>query len=93
MGVYAPDVRLDLPVPTPARATGSRSPPTSAAATAFDRAIADFADAYADQNERDYAAAARRSATAGSTSSARLIDGRPTLFGPLRVEKDFVGLA
>ena len=44
--------------PTPARATRSRSPPTSAAATCFDRALADFAERYADQNERDHAALA-----------------------------------
>ena len=30
--------------------------PISAAPTKFDRAIADFAETYADQNERDYAA-------------------------------------
>ena len=32
----------------------SRSPATSAAATRFDRALASFAEAYADQNDRDY---------------------------------------
>ena len=42
--------------PTPARVTGSPSPPTSAAATRSTSAIAEFAEAYADQNERDYAA-------------------------------------
>ena len=36
--------------------TASPSPPTSAAPTRFDEAIADFAETYADQNERDYAA-------------------------------------
>ena len=41
---------------TRGRATASRSPRTSAASDAFDRAIADFAEAYADQNERDYQA-------------------------------------
>ena len=34
----------------------SRSPPTSAAATRSTRALARFAEAYADQNERDHAA-------------------------------------
>ena len=34
--------------------TGSPSPPTSATATRFDRALVDFSEAYADQNERDY---------------------------------------
>ncbi|HEY2789332.1 MAG TPA: DUF2252 family protein, partial [Gaiellales bacterium] len=37
---------------TPAGATGSRSPPTSAKGDAFDRALADFSVTYADQNER-----------------------------------------
>ena len=41
---------------TPGPATGSRSRPTSAGGDAFDRALADFAEAYADQNERDHAA-------------------------------------
>ena len=36
--------------------TASRWPPTSADSTKFDQAIADFAETYADQNERDYAA-------------------------------------
>ena len=40
--------------PTRAPATRSRSPATSAAATRFDRALATFAESYADQNERDY---------------------------------------
>ena len=44
------------PAPTPAPATASRWPPTSAAPARFDQAIADFAETYADQNERDYAA-------------------------------------
>ena len=39
-----------------ARATGSRSPPTSAAATPSTARMASFAEAYADQNERDYRA-------------------------------------
>ena len=43
------------PAPTRAAATASRSPPISAAATTFDRAIVEFSKAYADQNERDYA--------------------------------------
>ena len=41
---------------TPAPVTASRWPPTSAAPAQFDQAIADFAETYADQNERDYAA-------------------------------------
>ena len=40
--------------PTHAGATGSRSRPYLGKGDAFDRAIADFAVAYADQNERDY---------------------------------------
>ena len=36
--------------------TASRSPPTSAGPARFDQAIADFAETYADQNERDYTA-------------------------------------
>ena len=39
-----------------ARVTGSRSPPTSAAATPSTGAMASFAETYADQNERDYRA-------------------------------------
>ena len=40
---------------TPGPATASRSRPTWAAG-AFDSALADFAEAYADQNERDHRA-------------------------------------
>ena len=36
--------------------TASRSPPTSAERDVFDRAIVQFAAAYADQNERDHQA-------------------------------------
>ena len=36
--------------------TRSRSPATSAAGESFDRALALFAEAYADQNERHYGA-------------------------------------
>ena len=55
MAVYAAAVRLDPgPGPRPLRRPRSRSPPTSAPSDAFDQAIADFAEAYADQNERDY---------------------------------------
>ena len=43
-------------MPTPGRATRSPSRPTSAPATRFDRALARFAETYADQNERDHAA-------------------------------------
>ena len=39
---------------TRARATASPSPRTSAPRDVFDRAVADFADAYAEQNQRDY---------------------------------------
>ena len=41
---------------TPAPATAPRWPPASAAPPKFDQAIADFAETYADQNERDYTA-------------------------------------
>ena len=44
------------PARTPARATGSPSPPTSGPGTAFDSAILRFSEAYAEQNERDHAA-------------------------------------
>ena len=51
------DVRLDARARArPLGRPRSRSPPTSGPATVFDRAIADFAERYADQNERDYAA-------------------------------------
>ena len=40
--------------PTPGRATGSRSRPTSAVGDVFDRADRRVRRAYADQNERDY---------------------------------------
>ena len=53
----------------PAPATASRSPPTSARATSFDRALAAFAEAYADQNERDHAALDAAAAPAASRSS------------------------
>ena len=50
-------MRLDCsPARTPARATGSRSPSYLGKSDTFDRAIAEFAVAYADQNERDHAA-------------------------------------
>ena len=41
---------------TRGRATRSRSPRYLGTSTAFDDAMAEFAEAYADQNERDYAA-------------------------------------
>ena len=44
---------------TPAAATASRSPPISAKGASFDRAIVEFSDAYAEQNERDYKALAK----------------------------------
>ncbi len=54
-------VRLDArPRACPLRETGSRSPRTSGSGDAFDRAMATFAETYADQNERDYAALAGR---------------------------------
>ena len=72
MATYARCAGGRWPRPTPARATPSRSRATSAPATTFDRAIAAFAETYADQNERDYAAlrdavdSGRVSATTGS---------------------------
>ena len=56
MAVYARSAAGSWPAPTPAPATGSRSAPTSAAATASTGRSARFRRAYADQNERDYAA-------------------------------------
>ena len=44
------------PAPTPAPATGSRSPAYLGKGDVFDHAIDEFSEAYADQNERDYAA-------------------------------------
>ena len=46
------------PAPTRARATASPSPAYLGGGDRFDRAIAAFAEAYADQNERDYDALA-----------------------------------
>ena len=40
----------------PAPATASPWRPTSATATRFEKALAKFAESYADQNERDYEA-------------------------------------
>ena len=51
---------------TPGPATASPSPPTSAARHVFDQAIAEFAGAYADQNERDHHALVERSPPAAS---------------------------
>ena len=48
--------RLAWPAPTPAPATRSPSPPISGGGDRFDRALAEFAEAYADQNERDFEA-------------------------------------
>ena len=57
MELYGADVRLDArPRARPLGRPRSRSRPTSARATSFDHAMAEFAVAYADQNERDYAA-------------------------------------
>ena len=50
---------------TPAPGTRSRSRATSARGDSFDRAMASFAEAYADQNERDYDAV--RAAVASGT--------------------------
>ena len=44
--------------------TPSRSPATSGPGDPFDRAIATFAETYADQNDRDYAAL-KKAATKG----------------------------
>ena len=44
------------PGPTPAPGTASPSPSYLGTSDAFDRAIAEFAEAYADQNERDHSA-------------------------------------
>ena len=49
-----------LPAPTPAPATASRIAAYLGKSDAFDVAIADFARAYADQNEADHAALAPR---------------------------------
>ena len=43
------------PAPTPDPATASRSPRYLGSGDVFDQAIAEFSEAYADQNERDYA--------------------------------------
>ena len=56
MALYAGRARGPWPGHTPAPATGSRSPPTWARRTSSTNAIADFAEIYADQNERDHAA-------------------------------------
>ena len=87
------DLRLDAgPRPRPLRRPRRDRRLPRATATAFDRAIADFAEAYADQNERDYAALAaaardgrsrrgRRSASSRCRSSracGRARAGRPS---------------
>ena len=59
-----------LPAPTPGPGTGSPSRPTSASRTEFDNAIADFAETYADQNERDHAALAAAVAAGESKRSS-----------------------
>ena len=72
LAVYGRAVRLDpRPRARPRRATASRSPPTSAGATAFDTRVASFAEAYADQNERDYAALA----AAGQSGRIAVVEG------------------
>ena len=53
---------------TPGPGTGSPSPPTSAAPMSSTSAIADFASAYADQNERDYNALAEAAASGRVTA-------------------------
>ncbi len=56
MSEYA-GVRLDAGEGrTPAPVTRSRSAATSGSGDVFDKAIAEFAERYANQNEKDYAA-------------------------------------
>ena len=65
-GSLRPDARSR---PRPRRRQRRDRAPTLAAATRFDRALAAFAEAYADQNERDYAGGRRgRRQRAGSRS-------------------------
>ena len=61
--------------PTRAAATASRSPPTSGTVDAFDRAILEFSQAYADQNERDYSALAAAVKIAQDQSHKRALTG------------------
>ena len=56
MKVYGELCAHTLAAPMPARATGSPWRPTSATTRPFDKALARFAESYADQNERDYEA-------------------------------------
>ena len=56
----------------------------------FDRAMPTSPTAYADQNERDYAALQAAVEDGRLAVEQELIDGRPTLFGPLTVEKEGV---
>ena len=57
MSGYAQAVRLDAGEGAcPLRRRRSRSRPTWARRDTFDKAMAVFAEKYADQNERDYAA-------------------------------------
>ena len=56
------------PGPTPAPATASPSPPTSAPRMCSTGPIAQFAAAYADQNERDYQALADAAASGRITA-------------------------
>ena len=56
-GHLRPDVRVDAgPGPRPVRATPSPSAAYLGGGDRFDRAMCEFAAAYADQNERDFAA-------------------------------------
>ena len=88
-GGLRPAVRLDArPRPRAHRRPRRRSPPTSAAATVRPGDRSTFAEAYAEQNERDYAAlAAARARRAGSrratTSDATATAGcSPALTAP-----------
>ena len=72
--VYAKLVPRPWRGPTPAPGTPSPSPPTSAARTPSTVALASFAETYADQNERDFAAL-REAVTTGRVV-AHKVDGR-----------------
>ena len=54
LAFYATSVARSSPARTPVQETQSRSRATWARRDTFDRALAEFAETYADQNERDY---------------------------------------